>query len=59
MKKILFVLLLIGNYALAQNDSIAINTIEFDSDFSYKMLDQNQNLRKVNILLEEKMNGDY
>ncbi len=59
MKKtfLLPALLLIGNYAFAQNDTTAIKTIGFNSGFTYKMLDQNQDLRKVNILLEEKKNG--
>lgn len=50
-------LILIGNYTFAQNDTIAIKTVRFNSEFSYKMLDQNQDLRKVNILLDEKKKG--
>lgn len=57
MYKALLVLFLIGNYAFAQNDTIAIKTVGFNSEFTYKMLDQNQNLRKVNILLDEKKKG--
>lgn len=58
MKKILLALLLIGHCAFAQNDSIAIKTVGLNSEFAYKMLDQNQDLRKVNILLQEKSNGN-
>jgi len=54
---LLLALILIGNYTFAQNDTIAIKTVGFNSKYSYKMLDQNQDLRKVNILLEEKKNG--
>lgn len=57
MKKALIALLLIGNYAFAQSDTIAIRTVGFNSEFAYKMLDQNQDLRKINILLEAKKNG--
>lgn len=57
MNKILIALLLVGNYALAQTDTIATKTIGFNSEFAYKMLDPNQNLRKVNVLLEERKNG--
>ena len=57
MNKILLVLLLIGNCAFAQKDTTAIRIVGFNSEFSYKMLDQNQDLRKVNILLEEKKKG--
>ena len=58
MKKIFFLLtlLLIGNYALAQIDTTAIKRIGINPEFSYKMLDQNQNLRKVEILLNSKKN---
>ena len=49
-------LLLLGNYALAQIDTIAIKRIGINPEFSYKMLDQNQNLRKVEILLNSKKN---
>jgi len=44
-------------YAFAQDDPMAIKTVGFNSEFAYKMLDQNQDLRKVNILLDEKMKG--
>ena len=57
MNKILIALLLVGNYALAQNETTAAKTIGFNSEFAYKMLDPNQNLRKVNILLEEREKG--
>ncbi|MDC1506023.1 hypothetical protein N8475_12635, partial [Winogradskyella sp.] len=58
MKKtfLLLTLFLIGNYALAQIDTIAIKRIGINPEFSYKMLDQNQNLRKVEILLNSKKN---
>jgi hypothetical protein len=58
MKKSTFLLalLLIGNYALAQIDTTAIKRIGINPEFSYKMLDQNQNLRKVEILLNSKKN---
>jgi hypothetical protein len=57
MKKLLFLLLLLGNHAFSQNDTIAIKTIGFNSEFASKMLDQNQDLRKVNILLEQRQKG--
>lgn len=41
----------------AQNDTIAIKRIGINPEFSYKMLDQNQDLRKVNILLDSKKNN--
>jgi len=54
---LLLSLILTVNYTFAQNDTTASETVGFNSEFSYKMLDQNQNLRKVNILLDEKQNG--
>ena len=57
MKKLLFISLLLGNYALSQNDTVAIKAIGLNSEFAYKMLEQNQDLRKVYILLEEKQKG--
>lgn len=50
-------LILLGNSLFAQKDSIKINTIGINSPYSYKMLDQNQDLRKINILLNEKRKG--
>ncbi len=58
MRQILFAIFLIGSCVFAQNDTIAIKSVGFNSEFSYKMLDQNQDPRKVNILLEEKRNGN-
>ena len=57
MKKYILLLILIGNYAIAQKDTINIKRVEFNSEFSYKMLEANQDLRKINILLQEKKNG--
>lgn len=57
MKKLLLLSLFIGSLAIGQNDSTAIKTVGFNSEFSYKMLDQNQDLRKVSILLEERQKG--
>ena len=57
MNKTFLVFLFVGSVVFAQNDTIGIKTVGFNPDFSYKMLDQNQNLRKVNILLEERKNG--
>ena len=54
MKKILFIFLLIGPYAFAQNNSSTNKTVGFNSEFTYKMHDQNQDLRKINILLDAK-----
>ena len=54
MGKLLFTLFLIGGCVFSQNDTTAIKTVGFNSQFAYKMLDQNQDLRKVNILLDEK-----
>jgi hypothetical protein len=50
-------LLLIGYYSFCQNDTIRNKTVTFNSEFTYKMLDQNQDLRKINILLNEKKSG--
>ena len=57
MKTKLFLMLLLANCAFSQNDTIAIKSIGMNSEFTYKILDQNQNLRKVNILLEERQKG--
>jgi len=57
MKKILFIFLLISTQTFAQNNSFSIKRIGVNNEFSYKMLDQNQDLRKVNILLDAKENG--
>ena len=57
MKKHFLLFLLLGNYAYSQNDTITIKTVGFNSDFAYKMLNQNQYLRKVNVLLEEREKG--
>jgi hypothetical protein len=42
---------------MAQKDTINIKTVEFNAEFSYKMLEANQDLRKINILLEERKNS--
>ncbi len=54
MKKLLLLFLFIGNYAMAQSSETTINQVTFNSGFTYKMLEANQDLRKVNVLLEEK-----
>ncbi len=56
LKKLLFVLLF-GNLAYSQQDIIAIKSIDFNSEVTAKMLDQNQDLRKINILLNERKNN--
>lgn len=38
-------------------DSNFYNTVSFHPEYQYKILDQNQNLRKVNLLLTEKKKG--
>jgi hypothetical protein len=53
----LLVLILAGSLAIAQKDTFGIKTIDFNSEFTYKMHDQNQDLRKVNILLNEREKG--
>lgn len=57
MRKTIFAIFLFGSGVFAQNDTTAIKTVGFNSEFTYKMLDQNQDPRKVNILLKEKSNG--
>jgi len=59
MKKLLLFSLLIGSVGFAQtvDDSNTV-LLKIDSELSAKMLDPNQNLRKVQILLEEKQNGN-
>lgn len=52
MRKIMLLLVLLGNHVFAQNDTNGINTVGFNAEYSYKMLDPNQDLRKLNILLE-------
>ncbi len=52
-------MMLLCNWAIAQNGTQedSKGTIGINSSFSYKMLDPSQNLRKVNILLEERQKG--
>ena len=59
MKKVFFAMMLLCNWAVAQNsiEEEPKGTIGINSQFSYKMLDPSQNLRKVNILLEERQKG--
>ena len=59
MKKLLLFSLLIGSVSFAQTvDESKTVVLKIDSELSAKMLDPNQNLRKVQILLEEKQNGN-
>lgn len=58
MKKTLLFLLLFCNWAIAQEGSESNQgSIGINSAFTYRMLEPNQNLRKVNILLEERKAG--
>jgi hypothetical protein len=59
MKRIFIYLLLLSNFAYAQNDDGGYpkGSVGINSDFSYKMLEPNQDLRKVKILLEERQEG--
>uniref|UniRef100_UPI0040476124 hypothetical protein n=1 Tax=Roseivirga sp. TaxID=1964215 RepID=UPI0040476124 len=58
MKKALLFLMLICNWAIAQEGTESNQgSIGINSEFAYKMLEPNQNLRKVNILLEERQKG--
>jgi hypothetical protein len=60
MRKISFSLLfLMCNWALAQQnpDSISDKIVVINPEFSYKMLEPNQDLRKVNIFIEARKHG--
>ena len=60
MKKIALVcLMMISNWAIAQNikEDNVTGAIGINSEFSYKMLEPNQDLRKVSILIDERKNG--
>jgi len=59
MKKAMIALLLLSNYAIAQKftETKKSELITINSPFSYKMLEPNQDLRKVKILFEEKEKG--
>ncbi|MEE9363431.1 MAG: hypothetical protein V3U92_12610 [Cellulophaga sp.] len=57
MKNFILIFFLLGNYAIAQESNKTIKAIHFNPEFSYKMLDSNRDLRKVNILLREKEKG--
>lgn len=48
---------LLKSSGFSQNDTVGVKTIGFNSAYTYKMLDQNQDLRKVNVLLNEKKEG--
>ncbi len=53
-------LLLASNWAMAQNIKIDTTkaTVGINSEYSYKMLEPNQDLRKIQILLEERKKGN-
>ncbi len=58
MKKFLPICFLIVSSAFAQeSEKKNENFISLDSRFTFKMLEQNQNLRKIDIFLEEHKNG--
>ncbi len=59
MKKITFLLLLLSNWAIAQQnaDSASNKFVVINPEFSYKMLEPNQDLRKVNIFIEARKQG--
>ena len=59
MRKITFLFLLLSNWGIAQNntDSISNKIVVINPEFSYKMLEPNQDLRKVNIFIEERKRG--
>jgi hypothetical protein len=58
MKKALLFLMLLCNWAIAQEGTESNQgSIGINSEFAYKMLEPNQNLRKVNVLLEQRKAG--
>ncbi len=59
MKKLVLPLVLISAYAFGQdnNTNTGVSFLEINSDFSYKMLEPNEDLRKVRILMEERKKG--
>lgn len=56
-KSIILTLIICSTYVFAQNDSTSAGVIQFNSEFSYKILEPNQDLRKVKLLLDERQNG--
>lgn len=56
MKRLPLYLLILSNITFAQENKT--ETVQLNSEFSYRMLEQNQDLRKVNILLEERKDGN-
>lgn len=59
MKKIVFSVMLLSTAAFAQENNKKTNkgSVGINSEFAYKMLDPNQNLRKVSILIDERKEG--
>lgn len=59
MKKLFFLSILLNSYAHAQDTSGKEQPfcVRFNPEFSYKMLEQNQQPRKVDVLLEERKTG--
>jgi hypothetical protein len=59
MKKLIAVLLLFGQWAMAQSDAQTKTTptVGLNSALSYKLLEPNQDLRKIILLLEERKKG--
>ena len=49
MKTKLFLMLLLANCAFSQNDTIAIKSIGMNSEFTYKMLDQNRSQKHTKL----------
>ena len=61
MKVFLFCLILLNSAIFAQNNNSeeSSNFIGINSELSYNLLDQNQDLRKVKILIDNKNNGAF
>lgn len=60
MNKLTLLITLFSIFLTAQNQpNNSWQFIKTDSEFSYKMLDQNQDLRKINLLLEERKVKNY
>jgi hypothetical protein len=55
---LLFIVNIITGFGQVTSDSVKNKTIGFNSEFSYKMLDPNEDLRKVNIFITERQKGN-
>lgn len=55
---LLFIVNIITGLGQVTSDTTKNNTIGFNSEFSYKMLEPNEDLRKVNIFITERQKGN-